>query len=114
MGDKSPLKIMTPPVSYTVKEQKAGGNYAVVKHPSKFEINNDYKGTNKEGILYGALLSAYFYKPLDGTYKSNSKAVKKYMTNSFVDKAQTLTYKEGNKNKAKFEAALATEPTPSR
>jgi len=109
IGDKSPMKVLTPPVSYTIKEKKAGGNYAVVKHPSKFEINNDYKGTNKEGILYGALLSAYFYKPLDKTYKSNNEKVKQYLTNSFVDKAQTLTYKEGNKNKEKFEAALAKQ-----
>ena len=107
LSDNSPFRAMTPPTSYTVVDEDK--NYAIVKHPSHFQISKDYENNSMQGILYGAILSAYFYQPLggkgnSGTYESNIKKVEAHAPNTFAEINQTKTWK-GNTKKGKKRAA---------
>ena len=109
LTDNSPFRVLTPPVSYTVLNQETG-KYAAIKNPSHFQISSDYENSNMQGILYGAILSAYFYKPLggkgdNGIYESNQKLTGEYKKNIAASANQTVTYKSTTKKGAKIAKA---------
>ena len=92
----SPFHAVRRPTAYTVKDEN--DNFVLVKNGNHFRIANDVDQSSSQGILYGAILSAYFYKPLGGkggdgdTYRSNNEWVGKYTQNTAAGIGQTVTY----------------------
>ena len=113
--DNSPFQVVTPPTAYTLKD--ANDNFVLVKNGNHFRISNDVDQSSSQGILYGALLAAYFYKPLggkgdNGVYESNQGITGKYRPNENATLGQTFTWtgttEKGKKLAAKLQKNFDT------
>jgi len=102
MKENSPLRVIQPPVGYTITDND--GNYELIKNPSHFQISNDNLNSSKQGVFYAAILAAYFYQPLEDTYKSNSAKVVGYKTNPVAFMDQTSSTKGKEKSEARKKA----------
>ena len=99
----SALKMLKPSIGYILKDKN--NQTALIKNPSHFRINDSYIDSEVKGILYGAILSAYFYKPLHNTYKTNNLVVNSYAINPVAYSdilAQHESDRLNNKGKTKI------------